>query len=233
MTAVALSRIVRECDRILKPERFSDWERAFNGLQVQNNGFVTRIAAAVDARLGTIRATVEAGADFLLVHHGLFWGENFPYTNARYQLLRLLLDNNLAVYSSHLPLDANPRLGNSAGLCAALGLTRIRPFFKCRGHLIGFMTRTRLLRETLVRRVEQATGHKVEVIPAGPPVCKCIGVVTGSAGTELAQAALEGVDTLVTGEGPYWAASMAELNGINVIYAGHYATETFGVKSLA
>ncbi|NLH71632.1 MAG: Nif3-like dinuclear metal center hexameric protein [Verrucomicrobia bacterium] len=233
MPFVTLSAIVKECNRLLKPERFNDWDGAVNGLQVENRGKVHRIAAAVDATLSTVQSAVQVHANLLLVHHGLFWSPSYPWTGSRYRLLRLLLDNDLAVYSAHLPLDAHPRLGNSAGLCAALGLGRVQPFFECRGHLLGFKAATRLSRDVLAERLEKATGARVTLLPGGPSICRRIGVVTGSAGAELAQAALEGVDTFITGEGPHWTFGAAEFAGINVMYAGHYATETFGVKALA
>jgi dinuclear metal center YbgI/SA1388 family protein len=233
MPDASLGELVRCCDRLLRPDRFTDWEGAVNGLQVENRGRVTRLAAAVDATLTTVRLAIEAHADLLLVHHGLFWGQSHPWTGTRYALLQQLLDHNLAVYSSHLPLDAHPRLGNNALLCAALGLPRRRPFFEEKGRRIGFQSATTLPREELVRRLERAVAGPVIVLPHGPARCRRIGVVTGGAGDRLRQAAREGVDTFVTGEGPHWTRTLAEELGLNVLYAGHYATETFGVKALA
>src|SRR5207247_1381244 len=134
-----------------------DYEGAVNGLQVQNRGTVTCIAAAVDASLATARLAIKAKADLLLVHHGLFWGPSHPWTGKRWDLLRLLLDNNLAVYSSHLPLDAHPRLGNNVRLCAALGLRKLRPFFFDHGQFIGFQSRQRVSRADLASRLGRAT----------------------------------------------------------------------------
>jgi putative NIF3 family GTP cyclohydrolase 1 type 2 len=148
-------------------------------------------------------------------------------------LLRRLIGHDLAVYSSHLPLDAHSRLGNNAGLCAALGLTQATPFFESKGTRFGLECRTRLPRKELGRRLERATGAVPRVIAAGPEVCRRIGIVTGGAGSELRRAAESGVDTFITGEGPHWTYAVAEELGINVIYAGPYATETFGVKALA
>src|SRR6185312_14824343 len=122
MAKASLAKIVAYCDRELRTVEVKDWDGAVNGLQVANNGRVTRIAATVDASLATVRLAVAAKADLLIVHHGLFWSPTHPWTGKRYELLRLLLDNDLAVYSSHLPLDVHPRLGNNAQLCAALGL---------------------------------------------------------------------------------------------------------------
>jgi dinuclear metal center YbgI/SA1388 family protein len=233
MAMSSLSRLVQYCDRLLKTTEIKDYDRAANGLQVENNGTVRRIAATVDASLATIRRAVALKADLLLVHHGLFWSPSHPWTGKRRELLRLLIRNNLAVYSSHLPLDAHPRLGNNARLCAALGLKNLKPFFPCFGQRVGFQTRTSLPRALLVERLARATGASPSLLPGGPSVCRRIGVVTGGGGAELTVAAGEGVDTFVTGEGPHWTFAQAEELGLNVLYGGHYATETFGVKALA
>jgi dinuclear metal center YbgI/SA1388 family protein len=233
MAKASLSHIVRYCDRLLQPQSFQDWEGAVNGLQVENNGTITRLAAAVDGSLATIRLAVKAKADLLLVHHGLFWTPTHPWTGSRYQMLRTLLDNNLALYSSHLPLDAHPSLGNNARLCAALGLKKLQPFFLTKGHFIGFKSNQALPRQQLAQRLTQATGTVPILLPGGPITCRRIGVVSGGAGDEIQQAASEGVDTFITGEGKHWTFALAEDLGINVFYAGHYATETFGVEALA
>jgi dinuclear metal center YbgI/SA1388 family protein len=233
MARAPLTAIVAYCDRLLHTDRFQDWEGAANGLQVENGGQVTRIAAAVDGTLATVRLAVAACADLLIVHHGLFWGRTHPWTRTRYELLRLLIDKNLAVYSSHLPLDAHHAVGNNAQLCAALGLKSLQPFFVAKGQPIGFRSKTQVSRDELLARVRKAVGVRPVLLPGGPDVCRRIGVVTGGAGDELAQAAGEGVDTFITGEGRHWTYALAEELGINVIYAGHYATETFGVKALA
>ncbi len=233
MPSASLAKIAAFCDRILSTDQFQDWDGAQNGLQVENPGFVTRIAAAVDGSLATARLAAAHQADLLLVHHGLFWTKTHPWTGHRYQLIRCLLDNRLAVYSSHLPLDAHPQLGNNAQFCAALRLKNLRPFFYTKGQFIGFKSRTSISRESLVARVARATGTRPTLLPGGPTTCQQIGVVTGGAGDELVQAAKEGVDTFITGEGRHWTFALAEELGLNVIYAGHYATETFGVKALA
>jgi dinuclear metal center YbgI/SA1388 family protein len=233
MSKVPLAAIVRYCDGLLRTSKVQDYDGAANGLQVENRGRVTRIAAAVDATLATVRLAVAAKADLLLVHHGLFWTPSHPWTGTRYDLLRTLLDHDLAVYSAHLPLDAHPRLGNNARLCAALGLKGLRPFFHDHGLFIGFKARANIPRSELVERLRRATGAKPRLIPAGPAICRRIGVVSGGAGAELKQAAEEGVDTYITGEGPHWTYGVAEELKLNVLYGGHYATETFGVKALA
>ncbi len=233
MATVPLREIVEYCDRVLLTASTEDYERASNGLQVENRGGVSRMAAAVDASLATIRLAAKVKADLLLVHHGLFWSPAHPWTGPKYELLRLLVDANLAVYSSHLPLDAHPRFGNNARLCAALGLRSLKPFFFDHGQYVGFKTTAQLSRGELQARLKAATGARTLLIPGGPVICRRIGVVTGGAGSELAKAAAEGIDTFITGEGPHWTYTAAEELGINVLYGGHYATETFGVKALA
>jgi len=233
MPKVPLASLVRYCDRLLRTADIQDYEGAVNGLQVENRGRVSRIAATVDGSLATAKMAARQGADLLIVHHGLFWSAAHPWTGPKYELLRFLLEHDLAVYSSHLPLDLHPRLGNNARLCAALGLRRLRPFFFSRGQKIGFQSSTHMARSELARRLQRATGIAPRILPGGSEVCRKIGVVTGGAGGDLKRAAEEGVDTFVTGEGPHWTFALAEELKINVLYGGHYATETFGVKALA
>jgi dinuclear metal center YbgI/SA1388 family protein len=233
MVTASLDRIVEYCDRLLRTNEVQDYDRAANGLQVANGGTVTRLAATVDGTLATVRSAIDLKADLLLVHHGIFWGASHPWTGKRYELMRLLVENNLGVYSSHLPLDAHPRFGNNAILSVAMGFKIREPFFFDHGGFIGFKTKTRLPREELGARLQNVTGTKPFLIPAGPKVCRKIGLVSGGAGGDLQKAADEGVDTFITGEGPHWTYGLAEELGINVFYAGHYATETFGVKALA
>ena len=233
MPKATLAAIVVHCDKILRTREIGDYDNAANGLQVENRGAVGKIAAAVDASLSTVKLAIAAGADLLLVHHGLFWTVCQPWTGKNRELLRLLVENDLAVYSSHLPLDAHPKLGNNAQLCAALGLGRLKPFFFAHGQTLGFKSQTKISLQELAKRLERATGVKPKIIPGGKEICQNIGVVTGGAGAELKLAAKEGVDTFVTGEGPHWTFALAEELGLNVLYGGHYATETFGVKALA
>ncbi|HTV75944.1 MAG TPA: Nif3-like dinuclear metal center hexameric protein [Candidatus Baltobacteraceae bacterium] len=233
MPEVPLKKIVEHCDKILRTRDIGDYDGAANGLQAQNSGRVTRIAATVDASLATVKLAVAAKADLLIVHHGLFWSARQPWTGTNHELLRLLVENNLAIYSSHLPLDAHPRLGNNAQLCAALGLKNLKPFFESHGQTLGFKSQTKISRAELAAKLERVTGAKPKIIPGGKNICEKIGVVTGGAGAELKLAADAGLDTFITGEGPHWTFALAEELGLNVLYGGHYATETFGVKALA
>ena len=137
MKRAALSAIVKYSDRLLRTSEVVDYEDAVNGLQVENAGGVTRIAAAVDGSLATVRKAIAARADLLVVHHGLFWSKRHPWTGKNFELMRLLLENGVAIYSSHLPLDMHARLGNNAQLCAALGLRNMKPFFHTKNQFLG------------------------------------------------------------------------------------------------
>jgi dinuclear metal center YbgI/SA1388 family protein len=233
MPKADLQKVVREAEWLLKTPEFTDYPGAVNGLQVENGGQVTKIAAAVDASLATIQLAIAQRADLLIVHHGLFWGPSHPWTGRRYQLLRALLDNNIAVYSSHLPLDAHPRLGNNVLLARKLGLKNTAPFFFEKGRNLGVRGELKISRAELAARLQKATNTPAKILPGGPEKCQRIGIVTGGAGAEMKIAAAEGVDTFVTGEGPHWTYALAEDLRLNVLYGGHYATETFGVKGLA
>src|SRR6516164_8068456 len=210
MSKASLSVIVNHCDRILRTSEVQDYDGAANGLQIENRGQVTRIVAAVDASLATVRLAIAARADLLIVHHGLFWSPSHPWTGKRYELLRLLLDNDLAVYSSHLPLDAHPHIGNNARLCAFLKFQKLRPFFLRHGSYLGFKTTGKLWRGDIGHRLHRITGSEPLLIPGGPEMCRSIGVVTGGAGGDLKKAAAEGVDTFITGEGPHHTYALAE-----------------------
>lgn len=228
-----LSNLTGYLDRYLKIKSIGDWPNAFNGLQLANGGSCRKIGAAVDACEPVLRLSVKSGIDFLLVHHGLFWGGVQPLTGAHYRKMKLAIDHGLAVYSAHLPLDVHPVAGNNALLCKALGFKKTAPFFFEKNQFIGLRTHQAIDRDALARRVEKALGSPVKLCPGGPRKASRIGVVTGGAGAEVAKAAGEGVDTFITGEGPHWSYTAAEELGVNVIYGGHYATETFGVKALA
>jgi dinuclear metal center YbgI/SA1388 family protein len=233
MRTVALEQIVAYCDRQLGTAGFQDYEGAANGLQAENGGRIARLAAAVDASLATVRLAIAARANLLIVHHGLFWDGGHPWTGPRYEMLRLLQHHDLAVYSSHLPLDCHPRLGNNARLCAALRFGRPEPFFFHRGRHLGLQIHLRISREALRDRVARAVGRPPHLLACGPSRCRRIGVLSGGGGGDLKLAAAEGIDTFITGEGPHWTFALAGDLGVNVLYAGHYATETFGVKALA
>ena len=233
MPAVDLHAIVKHCDHELRLDTINDYPGAHNGLQVENAGQIKKLAACVDASLATVRKAAAIGANLMIVHHGLFWNAQHPWTGRKRELIDTLWEHNMAVYSAHLPLDVHPRMGNNAGLCKALKFKRPRPFFHEEGRALGLRVSTRLRRDILANRLKTLLGTPPVLLRGGPSVCNKIGVVTGGAGNKLDVAAAEGVDTFITGEGAHWTGALAEELGINVLYGGHYATETFGVKALA
>jgi dinuclear metal center YbgI/SA1388 family protein len=228
-----LAAIAAHLDRHLHHAEIKDFSGAWNGLQIENSGDIRKIGAAVDASSATIQAAVVRGIQLLLVHHGLFWSGVQPVVGPTRRRIKAALDGDLAVYSSHLPLDLHPAIGNNALLCRALGFKKLEPFFYEKGQFLGFKTKLALTREELSRRLENVLGKKPHLSPGGPAKTAHIGVVTGGAGAEVGLAAAEGVDTFITGEGPQHSYVAAEELGVNLFYGGHYATETFGVQALA
>ncbi len=228
-----LEELVAQADAWLKIAEIPDYPGAMNGLQVENDGEVAKIAAAVDACLPVIREAVERGVHLLVVHHGLFWGSARPYVGATREKLKLAFDHNLAVYSAHIPLDVHPGLGNNACLARELGWRDPEPFFPWKGIQLGLTAESSASREELADRVAAITGAPAHLCPGGPVVAGRTGIITGGAGSEIFAAAATGIDTFITGEGPHWSYPAAEELGVNLIYGGHYATETFGVRALA
>lgn len=230
----SLDSIVDHCQEYLRIDEIPDYPNALNGLQLQNSGEVTKIAAAVDACLPVIKEATRIGANLLVVHHGMFWSGAQPIRGANYQKLKLAYDHDLAIYSAHIPLDEHPEVGNNAVLCKELGLTNGSPFLPWKGISLGLQFETDLSRDDLVERTKQAVdGANIHLCPGGPETIQKVGVCTGGAGPEVFAAAAQGVDTFITGEGQHWTYTAAEELGVNLIYAGHYATETFGVKALS
>jgi dinuclear metal center YbgI/SA1388 family protein len=228
-----VAEIVRYADDYLHVREIADWENAQNGLQIENSGEVTKIGAAVD---GSTLVLAEAGkrdVDLLIVHHGLFWPGLQPVTGALHRQLKLAFENDIALYSAHLPLDVHPEVGNNAQLAAALGLKSTEPFFEEKGGLIGCKANVSLSRDELIRKLRDALGAEPKTFLFGPQQTSTIGIITGGAGSEIYRAAQEKIDTFITGEAPHWAAVAAEELEMNLVLGGHYATETFGVKALA
>ncbi len=234
-----LSDIVPWLDDLLQTETTPDYDGAKNGLQVEHAGPVRHIAAAVDASLRTVELAVDTGANLLIVHHGLFWSGAQPIRGPLHRKLSLLLDNDIAVYSSHLPLDRHPTIGNNVLLARALGLTPSSTWLAYKGTPIGVVADAVLHTSELATRASDFArqhAHHAVVTPHTPErmsrrVALCSG---GGASTESMQEARAlGADTLIVGEGPHHTAIDAEESGLVVMYAGHYATETLGVQALA
>jgi dinuclear metal center YbgI/SA1388 family protein len=229
----ALQDVVSFANELLEVAEIEDYPGAVNGLQLENRGTVSKIGAAVDASSRTIEMAISQRVDLLVIHHGIFWGGVSPVTGPVYRRLAKAMEADLAIYSAHLPLDFHPEIGNNVLLADALGLTPVSPFWFIKGRAQGYLSTAGLELSELVVRAERVLGRKIWYCPAGPSRARRIGIVTGGAGSHLVEVAAEGVDTFVTGEGPHHTFVLAEELGINLLYGGHYATETFGVKALA
>lgn len=235
MRTAALDELVDYLDDYLDVAAIPDAPQALNGLQVANRGQVSSIVAAVDASQQTIDRILdecEPGA-LLLVHHGLFWDGNRPVTGRRYRRLSALFAHDVAVYSAHIPLDCHAEVGNNVVLARMLGILDPTPFTEYRGVPFGASGHLIMSRQRLVQRLEELLDTTVLLIPGGPETTTRVGVITGAAGGEIERAAAAGLDTFITGEGAHHTTFDALEFGVNVLYAGHYATETVGVKALA
>ncbi len=234
MRTAALRDMVEFLDGYLRIAELPDESGAVNGLQVANEGEVTAIIAAVDATQRTIdRVVAECPrGTLLLVHHGLFWDGNRPVSGRRYRRLKALLDHDIAVYSAHIPLDVHPEVGNNAVLAKMLGILDPVPFDNYKGMPFGASGHLISPRDALVTRLTELLGGDVHLIPGGPETTTRVGIITGGAGGRIEQAAAAGLDTYITGEGAHHTTFDALEYGVNVLYAGHYATETVGVKAL-
>jgi dinuclear metal center YbgI/SA1388 family protein len=229
----SLSEIVNYTNDFLRIREIGDWDNALNGLQIENAGEVSKIGASVDVSTRVLAAAAKQNVDLLIVHHGLFWPGLQPVTGVLRRQLELAFENNIALYSAHLPLDLHAQVGNNAQLAAALGLKSNQPFFEEKGQMIGLKARAPLSRNELDRKLQKALGSPVKAFMFGPKKTGTIGVITGGAGSEIYKVAQDGIDTFITGEAPHWAAVAADELGMNLLLGGHYATETFGVKALA
>ena len=229
----SLSEIVSYTNRFLRIHDVGDWDHALNGLQIENSGRITRIGAAVDVSTRVLTEAQKRDVDLLIVHHGLFWPGLQSIQGALRRQLRLAFENDIALYSAHLPLDIHPKIGNNAQLVAALGLKSARPFLQEKGQPVGLKIRASMPRSELACKLQKALNGPVKVFDFGPKRTRAIGIVTGAAGSEIYRVADEEIDTFITGEAPHWAAVAAEELGLNLLLGGHYATEVFGVKALA
>jgi dinuclear metal center YbgI/SA1388 family protein len=228
-----LAKLTDYLDTYLRVREVPDYPTALNGLQVENGGEVTRIAVAVDAAQATVEAAVAERADLLLVHHGLFWDGNQPLTGRRFRRVKPLLDAGIAVYAAHLPLDVHPEVGNNAVLARALGMKPQGSFGDYQGYPLGVWGELELRREALAAQLDELLGGRVKLVPGGPERVRRVGVITGGAGSMIGAAREAGLDAFVTGEGAHHNFFDAEEGGINLFLAGHYATETWGVRALA
>src|SRR6266850_3709666 len=234
-----LAGIVAFLDAELRTSDIKDYPAAMNGLQLANRGQVRHVAAAVDFSTGVVRDAVARGANMLVLHHGMFWADAIPIVGPRYDRLSLLLANDIAVYGSHLPLDLHPTFGNNALLARELGLTPSGGFASSQGVVIGVSGTSDISTAELAERAtafcEQHARRLVTTPIRSGQMTRRWGICSGAgASTDtLKEAAELGLDTIIVGEGPHHTAVQAPDWGITILYAGHYATETLGVKAIA
>ena len=225
--------LAQRLDRELNVKAFTD--ESHNGLQVENRGAITRVACGVDASLAFFESAAAQGANFLICHHGLSWGDSLKrITGLNYRRLEFLWRHNMALYACHLPLDAHRRLGNNAGICRVLGLQRLRSFGMYHGRTIGFAGEfpRALTLAALEQRVARRVGPTVRTMPFGPARVRRVAVVSGGAADLVEEAAAAGCDAFVSGEPKLSAYCVAQELGIHALFAGHYDTETFGVSAV-
>lgn len=230
----SLDSLVTLLDKTLEIAAFRDTSN--NGLQIANNGRVTKVVAGVDASLRLLKEATVRGADCVVCHHGLSWGDSLKrITGLNHRLVAYAIEHNIAVYAVHLPLDAHPRYGNNAQLCKALGLTHLKSAFSYHGETIGFTAAyaRAMPFNTFCDRVRGTVNPDIRVLNFGGKAVRTIGIVSGGAADMIDQAADLGVDVFLTGEPSLQGYNLAEHLCQNVVFAGHYATETFGARALA
>ncbi len=205
-----------------------------NGLQVQGREEIHRIAAAVDVCQETIDAAAAANIDLLIVHHGLFWEKPEKIIGAHYRRVKKLIDAGINLYGAHLPLDAHPELGNNAVLARRLGFEPAAGFGSHHGRDIGYIAEatSAISQAEFLNRLHDALGMNVRADFFGASTIQRIAVVTGGGAFLLPQAIAAGVDAYITGESSHSRYHFSKENRFNVVYGGHYATETFGVIAL-
>jgi len=232
--AAAASEVLDELERLLEPQRFEDY--CVNGLQVPGASEVATLATGVSAHAELFELAAAERAEMLLVHHGLFWGDGVRAVDELLaHRLRTLLDANLALVAYHLPLDAHPELGNNALLAAGLGCEQLEPFALHRGEPIGFVADVpeRIAApDALFAAVAELTQREPLVFAEGAATVRRLAIVSGAGADYLQDAARAGAQALLTGEVSERSMASARECGLHLIAAGHYATETFGVRRL-
>lgn len=233
------STFVTRLDESLRTAAFADLDASVNGLQVsRSSDTVERVAFAVDAAVETIDAAVDWGADVLVVHHGLSWNGIDRVTGRAYDRLSRLIEADVGLYVSHLPLDAHQDIGNAAGVADVLSLTDREHFGELGSEYVGQRgvfedpRSSGAVHGTLAESLDHG-GEGVQVLDFGPDLLESVAIVTGSGADWFDEAVAAGVDAFVTGEGKGQLYHQAKESGVTVFLGGHYATETFGVASLA
>jgi len=230
----SLNEILAELDRLLEIDRFRDYGP--NGLQVPGPGEISAVATGVSAQVELFELAAAERVQLLVVHHGLFWGNGFETVDAALKRrLQILFEANIGLAAYHLPLDAHPELGNNALLARGLGAHELSRFAHHEGQPIGILARFAgegVPIAELCERVRELTGHDTLVFDAGPERVRVLGIVSGAASDLVPEAAAAGADAFLTGEPAERAMALARESQLHYIAAGHYATETFGIRRL-
>jgi dinuclear metal center YbgI/SA1388 family protein len=231
-----LDEFDRYCRELLRIDEYDSIDASRNGLQVERRpGTIRKAAFAVDACMQSFEQAAVLGADLLFVHHGIFWGRDFPLTGAMYRRVRFLIEHDIALYAVHLPLDAHDETGNNIGMARELELGDLQPFGGYKGKTIGF--RGILPRKADINGVLGALGMSPDecnaILPFGKAENMSVGIISGGSSRDVAQAIDAGLDLYISGEADHTIYHLAQENRINVIAAGHYASETWGVRGMA
>jgi dinuclear metal center YbgI/SA1388 family protein len=228
-----LKEVISYLDELLEIQDFQDYGP--NGLQVPGSRELSVVVTGVSAHRELIEHAARAGAQLVVAHHGLFWDFHpRAISPAMKERLRVLFDNDISLAGYHLPLDAHPEVGNNALICAALGLERGEPFGEHRGRSIGFVGRSAdgVSFDDLRSRCAATFGQDPFSWDAGPELVHSVGIVSGAAASSFGEAIALGLDAFLTGEPAEHVMADARESGTHFIAAGHYASETFGVRRL-
>lgn len=229
-----LKKIVEFLDGELAPRSLID--ESNNGLQVENSGRVERVFAGVDASVEFLEKAIAMKADMVICHHGMSWRDSLKeITGLNYRKLKMLIENDIALYACHLPLDAHPDYGNNALICRELGLKRIKPFGSEGGPKVGFqgvLPKTGTYK-AFKEKARAVLGDFTGIMEFGKKRVKTAAVVSGGGAGEIEAAGEAGIDVFISGEPKLAAYNLAREYGINALFCGHYATEVFGVRKVA
>jgi dinuclear metal center YbgI/SA1388 family protein len=231
--SILRTELVQWLDSYLEIAAFKD--RSLNGLQLEGRATVSRIAVAVDSTLATLEEAAQSGADFLIVHHGWFWGQPLAIAGAHGKRVKTALEAGFSLYAAHLPLDAHPEVGNNVSLANALSLTDLHPFGEHKGVPIGVRGRfpVPLSLQDMADQIQTITGEICLVHGGGPGMISSVGICSGEGADLIVAAAAAGLDAFITGEPSHTHFSDPFEHGVNAIFCGHYESETLGVRALA
>ena len=232
--------LLKDFDRLMRDllaiDDLEGTDSSLNGIQVGDlSKEIKKIAFAVDASIESFRRASEQDADILFVHHGILWNKQERIVRNLYHRIKLLIESGLALYAVHLPLDMHPELGNNIGIARKLGLTEIKPFGKYKGIKIGYKgilpdpASFDEIKERLLSKSEGGLGS----LPFGPGEIRTIGIVSGGDSKSGLQAIEEELDLFITGDASHELYHESLEGNINVLFAGHYISEVWGINQVA